>query len=1104
MNRAITSLFFLLCLLSFLPQTVFAENCSPVVARILSLQGQAEVSDGDKWRALAANAEICSGQTLRVGANSRAVVRLIEEQTNVQLAAFSAIRFAPPEDDWSIVEVLKGVVHFISRVPEGLKIRTPYVNAAVEGTEFVVEVTDGESRISVIEGKVALENEVGKGELAGGDTAVASRGKAPQIRRLQVGEAGDIVRWALHYPPVVLPAAGAFAGDAAKAVAAQRAGRLDEALALVSGIDGGSAELHTYRASLLLRRGQVAAAEKDLKRAREQNPRSGDVLALLALIDLVNNRIDSARAKVTEALGNDSRSATVHLTESYVSQREFRLEDALSSSRLATQLAPDNVLALLRTAELQLMLEQVEPALKLLKKAEELAPELAQAPMLEGFALMMNNDFDDAGRAFDKAIGRDDSEPLAHLGRGLVRIRQGELAAGREALETANSLDPRNALVRSYVAKAYYDEGRYAEADKQLELAKDIDRNDPTPWLYDAIVKLATETPLAALDSLQASIRRNDNRAIYRSRLQLDQDRAVRSVNLARIYRAAGDDWSAEREANKALADAPDNYSSHRVLADIYRGKPYHEIAAASEYYQAQLMEPMLMKPVHPQQTETALGVMADLLPGQVSYNDYGGLYARNGLGGGIDFVTGTQGTLGRSAMFYGLGDNFAISGGIMDFDTDGFRDNNDQAIDLGNVLLKGQYGIVTMQLEVKRKRVVKGDPSLAFLGTFSPDLRQDNIVDTVGLGVRHAFSNGDRMLLSYREVDFGTEAVLFPGLITFDTENESTIGELRYDHSGGSNYALAGIWYRENELTADNVIFIPDQYKTSSRNSNYYLYYYPSWGDVDFTFGLARTEVSDNRAIEDETAWNPKLGLGWDISTQIRLRLAAFRVLQRSTSSYDSPEPSLEPVSVQGFVQEKWAATGSELEYYGSALDWQVTDNLATGLELLHRDVDSPIYSRIGASWIRDNWVWQENQLNLHLHWRPTTHWALAAAWQWEFVKAEEGDYVTGGQYDRLTTRKLPVELRWFPQAGLSLFAKATAVHQQGRFTPGAIVEEGKDGFWLLDLKAAWNFQGDNGAMVLSINNVLDEEFSYQEATYTNPTMMPKRQVILQMQLPL
>ena len=49
------------------------------------------------------------------------------------------------------------------------------------------------------------------------------------------------------------------------------------------------------------------------------------------------------------------------------------------------------------------------------------------------------------------------------------------------------ALDPGNALIRSYVGKAYYEEKRDGLAESQLKTAKELDPLDPTAWFYDAI-----------------------------------------------------------------------------------------------------------------------------------------------------------------------------------------------------------------------------------------------------------------------------------------------------------------------------------------------------------------------------------------------------------------------------------------------------------------------------------------------------------------------------------------------------------------------------------------------------------------------------------------
>ena len=80
--------------------------------------------------------------------------------------------------------------------------------------------------------------------------------------------------------------------------------------------------------------------------------------------------------------------------------------------------------------------------------------------------------------------------------------------------------------------------------------------------------------PVEALHDLQKSIELNDNRAVYRSRLLLDEDLAARSANLGRIYNDLGFQQLALVEGWKSVNTDPANYSAHRFLADSYPPAP--------------------------------------------------------------------------------------------------------------------------------------------------------------------------------------------------------------------------------------------------------------------------------------------------------------------------------------------------------------------------------------------------------------------------------------------------------------------------------------------------------------------------------------------------
>src|SRR6185436_15983047 len=107
-------------------------------------------------------------------------------------------------------------------------------------------------------------------------------------------------------------------------------------------------------------------------------------------------------------------------------------------------------------------------------------------------------------------------------------------------------------------------------ADKELRLAQKLDPSDPTSWLYMALLREQQNEVNEAVRALERSKELNDQRSLFRSRLLLDQDQAVRSANLAVIYRDAGMlDYSAQ-EAARAVNSDYANASAHLFLAESY------------------------------------------------------------------------------------------------------------------------------------------------------------------------------------------------------------------------------------------------------------------------------------------------------------------------------------------------------------------------------------------------------------------------------------------------------------------------------------------------------------------------------------------------------
>jgi ferric-dicitrate binding protein FerR (iron transport regulator) len=118
----------------------------------------------------------------RVAKRSRVAI-LLQNHTLLRLDEATTVTFTeikPDKPSW--LDLLKGAVHFISRTPESLDVTTPFVNAAIEGTEFVVRVEPAEAGIWVFEGQVLARNARGRLMLGSGEAAVTRQGRAPERR----------------------------------------------------------------------------------------------------------------------------------------------------------------------------------------------------------------------------------------------------------------------------------------------------------------------------------------------------------------------------------------------------------------------------------------------------------------------------------------------------------------------------------------------------------------------------------------------------------------------------------------------------------------------------------------------------------------------------------------------------------------------------------------------------------------------------------------------------------------------------------------------------------------------------------------------------------
>ena len=527
------------------------------------------------WVAPQTNQTLHPSDRLRTG-RAGSLALLWSDRSVLRFGALTEIEILPPDAPGADhgLHLIRGLLSFFHRDQPGrIRIITSGALAGIEGTELVMAVaaTNGleQTTLSVLDGKVRFGNAAGALVLTNGEQAVAGPGLPP--RRSPGFIANNLLQWCFYYPGVLvlddLPLTGAEKASLADSLAAYRDGDLPAALSKFSPPDNGSPATRLYQAALLLSAGDVAAAEVGLAALSEPPERIQRLAAALRHLIAAVKRQDPAMTAPPQL-------ATEWLATSYFEQsravRETSLQQALVDARQAVTLAPQSGFAWERVAELEFSFGRTGLSLTALEQALRLSPRNAQALALKGFLLAAQNRTRDAIGQFDRALAVDSALPNAWLGRGLCRIRRGEAPSGREDLLMAAALEPQRSELRSYLGKAYGFAGDRSHAVRELALAKQLDPRDPTAWLYSALLNQRNNEINDAIRDLEKSQALNDNRSVYRSQLLLDEDTAVRSVNLAGIYRDAGMTEVSLREAGRAVNSDYANYSAHLFLAQSY------------------------------------------------------------------------------------------------------------------------------------------------------------------------------------------------------------------------------------------------------------------------------------------------------------------------------------------------------------------------------------------------------------------------------------------------------------------------------------------------------------------------------------------------------
>lgn len=1126
--------------------TVSGTVASERVA-VLMVQGVVEVARSGQgvWDLASTREPYCvlnPGDRIRTQDRSRAAVRL-RDLTVVQLGPHSQLEVLPRSDPRSGFILNGGRLYLFHRDRPGeFQLRTPMASPVIRGTEFVIEVdADGTTTLQLVEGEAALASDWGEVVLESGEAGRAGPNEPPV--RIPARAVADAIQWCLYYPAVLdldeLALDEGARGVLADSMGDYRLGDVAGALARYprDRSPGSDAE-RIYVATLLLAVGDASGAE-GLLSGIEGGPER-----LEGLVAAVRTLMAATRFEARPASGpsiDSPRSASMQLADSYYRQSVFDLEGASRSARAAVECAPRFAFGWARLAELEFGFGRTRAAAAAVGRALELAPRQPQALALCGFLEAARARFAPARLHFENAIALDGALGNAWLGRGLCRIRGGDAAGGRGDLLVAAALEPNRALLRSYLGKVFSETGADVLARRELEVAMGLDPMDPTAWLYRALSNQRGNRLNDAIRDLEHSQELNDNRRLYRSRLLLDQDRAVRQANLAAAFRDAGLLETAVREAGRAVGTDYANYSAHLFLANSYAqsreptwANLRHETAMLSEYLTAYLLAP----------------VGGGTLSPTVSQQEYARFFDRQGLGVSSWTQYLSRGDWQQRGVQYGALDGFDYALDAYYLDRNGEGPNQDMTLEVFSGAFKQQLGPQdTVYIQAQYGAVDSGDVRQQYdPDEADPDLRIREIqAPTLLAGIRHEWGPGSQTLLlaGYLRDDFrlrdsdewiltlwrtadGSARVVPEPLSLFDVRQnaEFDAGSIEVQHIAqqrrhtvvvGARYQGGGT---DTEVALANPptnlfnLQYPDvRWQVGSDFNRVAVYGYEHWEIADGLWlvgglcydWLAWPENIDLPPISDGQRdthqISPKAGAVWQPGRGTVVRAAYTRSLG---GLYQEQSVRLEPTQVAGFNQafrslipESVAglAPGAEAETWGVDLSQRIGAGTYVGLagEWLRADASRTVgvFVRMpgeidaAPSSTAETLDFEERSLTANVNQLLGRDWALGVRYRVSEASLDRAlpavpveALRTARQSETSRLQEVALSLNYAHASGW--FGQASA-HWYGQHNASRNTAYGShpdDAFWQLDVAVGYRFARRRAEVMLGVLNLAAQDY--------------------------
>lgn len=278
--------------------------------------------------------------------------------------------------------------------------------------------------------------------------------------------------------------------------------RHDKALAAVSRLETlkpQDPQTYNLKATILLNKGDVAAARAAFEKALALNPTFFPAAANLAKLDVIDKKPEAARKRFEAILEKDKKNFGAMGALGELAMLSNRPEEATTWLEKAQAENPDAIPPALKLGAHYLRTKQEAKALTLARKFQAANPASPELMDLLGQAQLANQDPQGALDSYSKLVNMVPKSAAAQMRLAQVQGALKNDAGAAETLKRANALQPANLQARVAQVEVAMRRGRSDEAMAMTrQLQQDVP-GSPVGFLLEGDLQQALKKPALAL-----------------------------------------------------------------------------------------------------------------------------------------------------------------------------------------------------------------------------------------------------------------------------------------------------------------------------------------------------------------------------------------------------------------------------------------------------------------------------------------------------------------------------------------------------------------------------------------------------------------------------